>query len=56
MTGEGPYAEAAYALFDADVQELGLNEHHGPPAAHPTDDVLAAAARGRSVEAAVSGG
>ena len=31
MEGEGPYAEAAYALFAATCKKLGLNEHHGPP-------------------------
>jgi DNA repair photolyase len=31
MEGEGPYADAAYALFAATCKKLGLNEHHGPP-------------------------
>ncbi len=33
MEGEGPYADAAYALFATTCKKLGLNEHHGPPEA-----------------------
>ena len=38
MEGEGEYAGAAKALFDATCKKLGLNDHGGPPAPK-TDNV-----------------
>ena len=36
MEGEGPYAQAAYALFTQTCKKLGLNEHHGPTKNEPS--------------------
>ncbi|HEX9103184.1 MAG TPA: PA0069 family radical SAM protein [Polyangia bacterium] len=42
MEGEGPYAEAAYALFDKTCKKLGLNQRDRARGAHAPDRTIAA--------------